>query len=222
MHYILAQDDGSGLIQLVVLLIIAIVGGLAEAMKKKREKAQQQRQQEQLSRQPTPPAGDTQPMAHEPREIMKEPGRRRMPPPPPPTRRQQQAQVDQGPVEVKRYKPIPAPQRPQRRVAPPAVPEAPPGQRRVSQGLAVQQAHLEQENDDRLRRLGTLRPVEEDTVAIESRILHIRPSQAVESGAQVQYRVDLRTRQAARTAIIFAEIFGKPKCLRTEAEKWEE
>jgi len=96
---------------------------------------------------------------------------------------------------------------------------------RVDEELRRQQQRLEQEELERQRRLSEYRPPESDEEAIASRLVHVQPATVAPTAAAGQERaalhVDLRTPAAARQAILFSEILGRPKALRHGDELWD-
>ena len=127
----------------------------------------------------------------------------------------------------------PAAQQVRRPVAPPAPLELPPVEvlqavparalgEDVEQELRQQEQRLRQEDKRRKKRLTARKSPEADSAAIEQRLGHLRsqlarPAEPMGRGGAP----DLRSRELARSAIIYHVILAPPKALIQGPEMWD-
>ncbi|MCE5327590.1 MAG: hypothetical protein LLG01_14385 [Planctomycetaceae bacterium] len=91
----------------------------------------------------------------------------------------------------------------------------------VDQEMLRQQQRMSAAESSRQQRMGELHIPEEDSAAIEQRLLHVRPAQQGHKAALSPLAALLANRDTARKAIVLQEILSPPKALRHGQEMWE-
>jgi type IV secretory pathway VirB10-like protein len=215
-HLLSLAADSSDLVGFLAFLVIAAIGAIYNWLTNQKKAEEEARQREALERRRRELAAQ---QAQEPAEQDEDDTPVIWPTPtatPTPQPRTEAPRMVRRSPYVKRTTPQPAATR--------AAQAADQSRVRVDEELRRQQQRLEQEELERQHRLAEYRPPESDEVAIASRIVHVQPKTAVvaagspESG---EFRVDLQSAAAARSAIIFSEILGRPKALRHGDEMWD-
>jgi len=221
---ILAADDDTGsLITLVIAIAMAAFVALARYFENRLKSKAEQESQDADKGAPERPArpGEQAPQRQQLKPVQR----------PSPFEAAQAPQAQRlGEREIEQPQPVLKPVAPAGR--PQAARPAPPSARRAQQRQQPRARTVEEEIGrlrEHLRKLERLRadrmevetPLEADTAAIEARLLRIHPAIITPSASGRGLGVDLSDLAAARSAIVYHEIFSPPKALREGPETWE-